>query len=478
MTNTPTASTLVHLDPNSLLDHPANVRVELGDLDELAASIRQVGILEPLVVVPTDDGHRIVTGHRRKAAAIAAELATVPCYERPDLVAKSDQVVAMLIENLRRDGLTELEEARGYQQLLDLGLSATKIANATGTSRTRVRDALSVTKSNTALTAATAHGLTLDQALVLTEFEGDKAALEVLTDTAVEEPDDLLHVASRIRQERERQAEHGRLVADHEAAGVKILEQRPDSHGTSSLSVPRVLDALIDDNDQVLDPDKHRSCPGHAVWIESSSWQAPRPSYACVDPQTYGPQPLRHRRPEQAARRNKTERREVIENNKAWRAAEPVRRDHIRTLLNAGKVPKGTLRFVTAEIMADPVEIGRGADDMIAALTGHTCEAPDTSPYQYGRTVGPALQTKASEARLPLVLLAQVAAAREQSMDVHTWRQTTAKPEARWLTYLAGTGYTLSAIEQTVVNNSASSDDEPSAGDQPGNDASGDEAAA
>jgi ParB family transcriptional regulator, chromosome partitioning protein len=72
MTNPTTASRLVHLDPNRLVDHPGNVRDDLGDLDELTASIRQVGVLEPLVVVPTDEGHRIVTGHRRKAAAIAA----------------------------------------------------------------------------------------------------------------------------------------------------------------------------------------------------------------------------------------------------------------------------------------------------------------------------------------------------------------------------------------------------------------------
>ena len=187
---------------------------------------------------------------------------------------------------------------------------------------------------------------------------------------------------------------------------------------------------------------------------------APDPTYACVDPQTYGHRNRygtggENKLPEEA----KAERREVIENNKAWRAAEPVRRDHIRTLLTAGKVPKGTLRFVTAEIMADPAEIGRGPDDLIAELAGITAEATDTSLYQWGRTAGPALEAKASDARLPLVLLAQVAAAREQSMDVHTWRQTTATAEARWLTFLAGTGYPLSAIEQTVIDNAGANQD-------------------
>jgi ParB family chromosome partitioning protein len=204
----------------------------------------------------------------------------VPCHERPDLAADSDQVLAMLVENLRRDDLTEVEEARGYQQLLDLGLSATKIAKATGTSRTRVRDALAVTKSDRALNTAAAHGLTLDQALVLTEFDGEDEALDALTETAVEPR----RPAARrlphppgprppgpVRAARRRARSGRRHDPGH---------QRPENYGTKALSVPRGLDALTDGDGQDLDPEQHRSCPGHAVWIETYSWQAPRATYA------------------------------------------------------------------------------------------------------------------------------------------------------------------------------------------------------
>jgi ParB family chromosome partitioning protein len=290
----------------------------------------------------------------------------------------------------------------------------------------------------------------------------------------------LLHQPGR--QDRERQARHERLVAEHEGAGVTVLEQRPDTYDTKALGVPRSLDALIDGDDQALDADRHASCPGHAVWIETSSWHDPRPIYACVDPQTYGHRNRygtggENKLPEEA----KAERREVIENNKAWRAAEPIRRDYIRSLLTAGKVPKGTLRFVTAEIMADPAEIGRGSDEMIAQLAGITAEPTDTDLYRWGRTAGSTLEAKASDARLPLVLLAQVAAAREQSMDVHTWRSPTAQPEARWLTFLAQTGYTLSPIEQAVIDTMAANDDpeeDPATDDLPGEDRASDDAAA
>jgi hypothetical protein len=117
--------------------------------------------------------------------------------------------------------------------------------------------------------------------------------------------------------------------------------------------------------------------------------------------------------------------------------------------------------------MADPAEIGRGSDDMIAELTGHVAEATETSLCQWGRTVGPAIEAKGSDARLPLVLLAQVAAAREQSMDVQTWRRTTARAEARWLAYLAGIGYTLAEIEQSVIDNAATAERDGDAEGEP-----------
>jgi hypothetical protein len=132
--------------------------------------------------------------------------------------------------------------------------------------------------------------------------------------------------------------------------------------------------------------------------------------------------------------------------------------------------------------MADPADIGRGSDDMIAQLAGITADPTDTDLYRWGRTAGPALEVKASDARLPLVLLAQVAAAREQSMDVHTWWSSTAQAQARWLTFLAGTGYALSPIEQTVIDKAAAASDDPedqrSTAESQGGQASSDEAVA
>ena len=96
--------------------------------------------------------------------------------------------------------------------------------------------------------------------------------------------------------------------------------------------------------------------------------------------------------------------------------------------------------------------LGDGDDDTLADLLG------TPKPEGWGRHVGAAAATAASDPRLPLILLAQVGAAHEKTMGVHTWRHP--HPEtAAWLAYLAATGYQLSPIEQRVID-----DARPSAG--------------
>ena len=82
---------------------------------ELTASIRQCGVLELLIVAPSQvGGHMVLFGYRRREAAIAAELAAVPCIVRADYTAKdAEQVADMLAENLHRGDLTAVEEADG-----------------------------------------------------------------------------------------------------------------------------------------------------------------------------------------------------------------------------------------------------------------------------------------------------------------------------------------------------------------------------
>lgn len=109
-------ATLMHLPPNRLHPDPANVRLDLGDLTELAASISELGILQPIVARATGSRLTIVMGHRRHAAATRLGLSTIPVIVRTDLE-PDDVLAAMLVENSQRRDLDPIEEARALTRL-------------------------------------------------------------------------------------------------------------------------------------------------------------------------------------------------------------------------------------------------------------------------------------------------------------------------------------------------------------------------
>lgn len=139
---------LVYIPVEDLYPHPDNPRKDLGDLTELADSIKANGVLQNLTVVPRtvtgeitgetwQKGYTVVIGHRRLAAAKLAGLKELPC-----VVADMDlrtQVQTMLMENIQRSDLTLYEQAQGFQMMLNLGDSVDEIARKSGFSQTTVR---------------------------------------------------------------------------------------------------------------------------------------------------------------------------------------------------------------------------------------------------------------------------------------------------------------------------------------------------
>jgi ParB family transcriptional regulator, chromosome partitioning protein len=129
------------LEPN-----PDQPRVEIGDLTELTNSIRDKGVLEPLLVRPSERaGGRwmIIAGERRWRAACAAGLREVPCIE----MEVDDRAVAeiALIENMQRKDLTAWEEADGLLALCDrFGYTHEEAAQKVGKSRSTVTEAISI----------------------------------------------------------------------------------------------------------------------------------------------------------------------------------------------------------------------------------------------------------------------------------------------------------------------------------------------
>ncbi len=131
---------LDRLEPN-----PQQPRADVGDLEELVASIREKGVLEPLLVRPSQVGGRfmIISGERRYRAAREAGLREVPCIEMD----VDDRAVAeiALIENLQRKDLTPFEEAEGLLALVErFGYTHEDIGRKIGKSRPSVTESLTI----------------------------------------------------------------------------------------------------------------------------------------------------------------------------------------------------------------------------------------------------------------------------------------------------------------------------------------------
>lgn len=139
MTNTTyTSDQITQLDTSLLDPHPDNPRKTIGDVTELAASIKANGLLTPLSVVPHGDRYRVIAGHRRLTACKQAGLTQIPAFILH--LTPIQQLEAMITENTQREQLTVLEESDAIQGLLDLGATIPRIAGQLGRSQTYVRE--------------------------------------------------------------------------------------------------------------------------------------------------------------------------------------------------------------------------------------------------------------------------------------------------------------------------------------------------
>lgn len=135
------------LDIEQLKPNPDQPRTHFDPvaLQELAASIRETGILQPVVVVPQDDHYKIIVGERRWRAAQQAGMKKIPVLIRN--MSQIQQYEASLIENLQREDLNPIEIAGAYRKMSeDLGLSQQQIAAKVGKDRTSVANYIRLLK--------------------------------------------------------------------------------------------------------------------------------------------------------------------------------------------------------------------------------------------------------------------------------------------------------------------------------------------
>jgi ParB family chromosome partitioning protein len=472
-----------------LTAHPGNVREDLGLTDEFCASVAENGVRVPLLITAdTDGGFRVIEGHRRLAAAVKAGLAEVPYDLDGDRAAdEAGQFLDMVTANSQayRKNFTALEEATALFAAHEAGATRTRIRKATGRKPDQVKAALAAGGLSMSTREQVAgldrdEQLTLDELAVLAEFEDDPDAMaELMRAIAYNYP--LEHAAERLRQDKAEAADHERIRAELEAAGCPVTDQ--------IVAGSMLLSSLAHDGADLTE-DTHRSCPGHAAFFRSHDRRTP--VFYCTDPAAHGhvsrwahdthpralsgtggdaddrssvpgvdgsgglsatdsarvPEPVADPAVEQA-------RRLVADGNKAWAAAAEVRKRWVAQLLWRRTAPKQVIRFVAQQLFTMPDALRRGLPAaagrvVFIELTGKPLEAVlrdcDTSPI----------------ARMPLLALAPIAIAYESEMAgdgdrrntwrTDAWAPCSRKDAAGWLSFLAGLGYPLSAIEQAVAD--------------------------
>lgn len=163
----------IKLINTSLIDpHPDNPRKNIGDVTDLAASIKANGLLSPLSVVPNGSRYRVIAGHRRLAACKQAGTGAVPCFVLD--LDPLQQLEAMVTENCQREQLTVLEEADAIQGMLDLGATTASVAHRLGRSGDYVRDRAKAASIDNEIRASRDDfgQLTIGQLVAIARYDG------------------------------------------------------------------------------------------------------------------------------------------------------------------------------------------------------------------------------------------------------------------------------------------------------------------
>lgn len=138
-----TTSDVHELAIDLIAPNPDQPRTDIGDegIAELADSIKKVGLLQPIIVRPLGDGYQIIAGERRWRAARQAGLTRVPV--KVLATSETESLELALIENLQRQDLNAIEEARGYRRLLtEYRMTQAELADKVSKSRSAITNAL------------------------------------------------------------------------------------------------------------------------------------------------------------------------------------------------------------------------------------------------------------------------------------------------------------------------------------------------
>lgn len=489
-TTTTDPSTLVEMNPADLIVG-ANVRLDARLDKRFIASIRERGVIEPIIAQHDEDGRTVViAGQRRTLAAVEAGLPTVPVVITKTR-AEVDRIIDQMAENDHRAGITPAERVAAVEQLSLLGLTAAQVAKRTATKREDVTAALTVAASTKAKDVVSTHpALTLEQAAALADLEDDPESVETVME-AIKTGKGVDFALKRATQDRDERRETRELTEQAEAQGLRVVELSWMNESTLALN------RLRDQDGNPLDPDAHASCPGHAVtiqgrWItvggcaencdhDEDDEDGPQDcegcahaedtenvwvrslAPVCVDWVKHG-----HRTPyggtpqvkaadmseaERAAA--KAQRAEVIRLNKDWTTAEAVRLAWLTKFATRKTLPRDAGTFLAHMIASDANTLAHHKVPSTAA------KVLGIQAHEWNVRGGISqLIEKANDKRAAVLALAVALAACEARTDRNDWRNNV-NTTGRYLRALQSWGYELSEVEQRAAGLWGEHDEKP-----------------
>lgn len=421
-----------------------NVRRNIGDVDELAASIRAQGLLQSLLVTPNGDGtYTVVAGHRRLEACKQAGITEVNAEVR-DMDDRA-RVEAMLVENLQREDLSALEEADAFQRLVGIGLSQRDIAERTGRSQAHVSKRLALlTLPKKAIAALDSDRITLGEALELAKLaDHPKRIEEIIGLVAGPYPANVAReVAAHLRRvELEKKVAESRKLL--QSRKLKVVDY--PLWRSSGMSAALVIGKGYSQIDVKVREHSKLDCHAGAVHPEDGTIH-----YVCTTPANHGVKRNGHdigsydRSPADKAAAADA-RRATIARNKQIRAANTTRTQTIGEILK-GRVGLGDVVEIAARQVlfhADYKTLGI-ACELLGLDPG-----PKTYDNSWGRKpLLDYLDTAGDNAASKLLLAVSLA-----SGEVHArggWYESSAT--AHHLRWLQEHGHILAAIERPAAS--------------------------
>ena len=243
---------LLYLNVDQLIPHPDNPRKDIGDITELADSIKACGVLQNLTVVPCPaqgkNKYVVVIGHRRLAASKMAGLTEVPCVVAD--MTPQEQLTTMLLENIERSDLTPYEQAQGFQLLIDFGETVNTISERTGFSKSTVQRRLKMAELDQSKLAekSKARQISLFEVERLCDIEDEAMRDRALDAVGTPEADNAYHKAM------EKQAVvkgEAKWRAALEAKGIRLCKSE-DLDSTWAYPDPYYIDVKDEPTEETI----------------------------------------------------------------------------------------------------------------------------------------------------------------------------------------------------------------------------------